>query len=166
MVLPTFCFVALLAGATNIISVQGLALAPSARPRFSVHAARVLKASSSPRRRSVKLASDAGEAELQTAKEDSMANLEARKEEVAKKVAQAVEAAEAMKTEDTALYESDSDSVIKARAESVLSSTMKDKLKAELRSQGADANTAFNPFPFIFVGVAILVATAGSGIFF
>jgi len=51
----------------------------------------------------VKLASDAGEAELQTAKEDSMANLEARKEEVAKKVAQAVEAAEAMKTEDTAL---------------------------------------------------------------
>jgi len=68
---------------------------------------------------------------------------------------------------------------------------MKDKLKAELRSQGvclvkelspifmitfryclvlsligADANTAFNPFPFIFVGVAILVATAGSGIFF
>jgi hypothetical protein len=40
------------------------------------------------------------------------------------------------------------------------------KLKAELKSQGGDPNTAFNPFPVIFVGVGILVLAAGQGIFY
>ena len=56
--------------------------------------------------------------------------------------------------------------VIKKRAEEGLSKNMKDKLKAELRSQGADPNTAFNPFPVIFLGISLAVITAGVGILF
>ena len=43
---------------------------------------------------------------------------------------------------------------------------MKEKLKNELRSQGADYNSAFNPYPVLFLGIAVLVLLAGGGIFF
>eukprot|EP00614_Pseudopedinella_elastica_P009961 CAMPEP_0172587154 /NCGR_PEP_ID=MMETSP1068-20121228/6262_1 /TAXON_ID=35684 /ORGANISM="Pseudopedinella elastica, Strain CCMP716" /LENGTH=151 /DNA_ID=CAMNT_0013382085 /DNA_START=42 /DNA_END=497 /DNA_ORIENTATION=+ len=80
-------------------------------------------------------------------------------------VEEAVAAAEQMKSADS-LYESDSDAVIKQRAESQISNSMKNKLKAELRAQGADSNSAFNPYPVIFLVIAGLVVTAGAGIFF
>jgi hypothetical protein len=40
------------------------------------------------------------------------------------------------------------------------------KLRAELKSQGGDPNTAFNPFPVIFVAVAVLVLAAGKDILY
>lgn len=63
-------------------------------------------------------------------------------------------------------YESDQDAVIRARAESGISSSMKEKLKNELRSQGADANAAFNPYPVLFLVVAVLVLAGGQGILY
>lgn len=66
----------------------------------------------------------------------------------------------------TELYETDQDAVIKSRAESGISNSMKEKLKNELRSQGADANTAFNPYPVLFLGIAVLVVLGGQGILY
>mmetsp|Transcript_3425 Transcript_3425/g.3917 ORF Transcript_3425/g.3917 Transcript_3425/m.3917 type:complete len:89 (+) Transcript_3425:159-425(+) len=67
---------------------------------------------------------------------------------------------------DESLYERDDDAIISARAESGVSSSMKEKLKNELRAQGADANSAFNPYPVIFIGVAVLVVVGGAGFFY
>ena len=92
----------------------------------------------------------------------------------AEKVAAAVAAAdelagreiEAAEADSAAGYESDKDVVIKKRAEQGLSNTMKNKLKQELKSQGADPNTAFNPYPIIFIGMSLAVIVAGAGILF
>ena len=64
------------------------------------------------------------------------------------------------------LYENDSDKEIRERADNVLSDNMKAKLKNELRAQGADANSAFNPYPILFLGISALVLVGGAGIFF
>ena len=64
------------------------------------------------------------------------------------------------------LYEGDNDTEIRERAESVLSNNMKAKLKNELRAQGADANSVFNPYPLLFIGIAFLVVLGGAGIFY
>lgn len=64
------------------------------------------------------------------------------------------------------LYEGDNDTEIRERAESVLSDNMKAKLKNELRAQGADANSVFNPYPLLFIGIAFLVVLGGAGIFY
>ena len=56
--------------------------------------------------------------------------------------------------------------MIKKRVESGVSDDMKAKLRRELQSQGADFNTAFNPFPIIFGVVALLVVIGGAGIFY
>jgi hypothetical protein len=49
---------------------------------------------------------------------------------------------------------------------SVLWVACQNKLRAELKSQGGDPNTAFNPFPVIFVAVAVLVLAAGKDILY
>ena len=64
------------------------------------------------------------------------------------------------------LYENDSDAEIRERADNVLSDGMKAKLKNELRAQGADANSVFNPYPILFIAIAALVALGGAGIFY
>ena len=64
------------------------------------------------------------------------------------------------------LYETDSDKEIRERADNVLSDGMKAKLKNELRGQGADPNSSFNPYPILFVGIAGLVVLGGAVIFY